>query len=69
MILGGGVFALAVLALWIYCILDVIATDEAVCPQSAEDGVASRRDLGSDGLIHRAAGYRYKEPLAVTSFC
>jgi hypothetical protein len=29
-ILGGGVFALAVLTLWIYCILDVIATDEAV---------------------------------------
>lgn len=28
MIFGGGLFALAVLALWVYCILDVIATDE-----------------------------------------
>ena len=30
MIFGGGLLALAVLALWIYCILDVIATDEAL---------------------------------------
>lgn len=30
MIFGGGIFALAVLALWIYCILDVIATDEVL---------------------------------------
>jgi hypothetical protein len=29
-IFGGGLLALAVLALWIYCILDVIATDEAL---------------------------------------
>jgi hypothetical protein len=28
-ILGGGVFALAALALWIYCVIDVITTDEA----------------------------------------
>jgi len=27
---GGGLFALAVLALWVYCILDVIATNESV---------------------------------------
>jgi hypothetical protein len=27
-ILGGGVFALAALALWIYCIIDVVTTDE-----------------------------------------
>lgn len=30
MIFGGGLVALAVFALWVYCILDVIATDEAV---------------------------------------
>lgn len=30
MLYGGGLLALAVLALWIYCILDVIATDDAV---------------------------------------
>ena len=30
MLYGGGFLALAVLALWVYCILDVIATDEAV---------------------------------------
>jgi hypothetical protein len=29
-IFGGGLFALAVLALWVYCILDVIATNESV---------------------------------------
>ncbi len=30
MIFGGGLFAFALLALWIYCIVDVIATDEGV---------------------------------------
>lgn len=30
MIFGGGLFAFALLALWIYCILDVIATNESV---------------------------------------
>lgn len=30
MIYGGGLFALALLALWIYCILDVIATNEGL---------------------------------------
>ena len=30
MLFGGGLFALAVLALWVYCILDVIATNESV---------------------------------------
>ena len=30
MLIGGGLLALAAFALWIYCILDVIATDEAV---------------------------------------
>ena len=30
MLYGGGLLALAALALWVYCILDVIATDEAV---------------------------------------
>ena len=30
MLIGGGVLGLAVFALWVYCILDVIATDEAV---------------------------------------
>ena len=30
MIFGGGLFALAVIALWVYCILDVIATNESV---------------------------------------
>ena len=30
MIFGGGLVALALLALWIYCIFDVIATDEAL---------------------------------------
>ena len=30
MIFGGGLFALAVLALWVYCILDVIATSDGV---------------------------------------
>jgi len=29
-IFGGGLFAFAILALWIYCILDVIATNESV---------------------------------------
>jgi hypothetical protein len=29
-IFGGGLFALAVLALWIYCILNVIATNEGL---------------------------------------
>ena len=29
-IIGGGFFALAVLALWAYCIFDVISTDEAL---------------------------------------
>jgi len=29
-ILGGGLIGLAVLALWVYCIFDVIATDDAV---------------------------------------
>jgi Phospholipase_D-nuclease N-terminal len=28
--IGGGLFALTVLVLWVYCIFDVIATDEAV---------------------------------------
>ena len=30
MLYGGGIVALALLALWIYCIVDVIATDEAL---------------------------------------
>ena len=30
MLYGGGLLALAALALWIYCILDVIATDETM---------------------------------------
>ncbi len=30
MIFGGGLFAFALLALWIYCIVDVIATNEGV---------------------------------------
>ena len=30
MIFGGGLFAFAILALWIYCILDVIATNESL---------------------------------------
>ena len=30
MLYGGGLVALLVLALWIYCILDVIATDQAL---------------------------------------
>ena len=30
MLVGGGLLALLLLALWVYCILDVIATDEAV---------------------------------------
>ena len=30
MLLGGGILALALLALWVYCILDVIATDETL---------------------------------------
>ena len=30
MLIGGGVVAIAIFALWVYCILDVIATDEAV---------------------------------------
>lgn len=30
MLIGGGLVALAVFALWIYCILDVIATEEAL---------------------------------------
>lgn len=30
MIIGGGLFALAVLVLWVYCIFDVIATDESM---------------------------------------
>ena len=30
MFIGGGLFALTVLVLWIYCIFDVIATDETV---------------------------------------
>ncbi len=30
MLLGGGLLALAALALWVYCILDVIATDESL---------------------------------------
>lgn len=30
MFIGGGLFALTVLALWIYCIFDAISTDEAV---------------------------------------
>jgi len=29
-IFGGGLFAVAVIALWVYCILDVIATNESV---------------------------------------
>jgi hypothetical protein len=29
-IFGGGLFALAVVALWVYCILDVIATNESL---------------------------------------
>ena len=31
MIFGDGVVALALLVLWIFCILDVISTDEALC--------------------------------------
>lgn len=30
MIFGGGLFAIAVLALWVYCIFDVIATGEGL---------------------------------------
>ena len=30
MLIGGGLVALAVFALWIYCVLDVIATEEAL---------------------------------------
>ena len=30
MIFGGGVFALALFLLWIYCVFDVIATEEAL---------------------------------------
>ena len=30
MIFGGGLFAFALLALWIYCIVDVIATNESL---------------------------------------
>ena len=30
MLYGGGLLALALLALWVYCILDVIATEEAM---------------------------------------
>lgn len=30
MIFGGGLFALAALVLWVYCILDVISTDETL---------------------------------------
>jgi hypothetical protein len=30
MLYGGGLFALVVFALWIYCIFDVISTDEAL---------------------------------------
>jgi Phospholipase_D-nuclease N-terminal len=30
MLIGGGIVALLVFALWIYCILDVIATEEAL---------------------------------------
>jgi hypothetical protein len=30
MIVGGGLFALTVLVLWVFCIFDVIATDETV---------------------------------------
>ena len=30
MLFGGGVLGLAVLALWIFCIIDVIATDEVL---------------------------------------
>ena len=30
MFYGGGLFALAALALWVYCILDVISTDQSL---------------------------------------
>ena len=30
MLIGGGALAIAIFALWVYCILDVIATDEAL---------------------------------------
>jgi hypothetical protein len=30
MLFGGGILSLALLALWIYCILDVISTDDAL---------------------------------------
>jgi hypothetical protein len=29
-VLGGGLFALVALALWVYCILDVVSTDESL---------------------------------------
>ncbi len=36
MLIGGGVLAIAVFALWVYCILDVIATDETMMRNMAK---------------------------------